>query len=155
MGRIYPEKPLIGVGAVVFNRNNEILLVKRGNPPGEDLWSIPGGLVEVGESLEEATLRELAEETGVKGRVKKPIDIFEVIIRDVAGRVKYHYVIVDFLVEPLNEKIIARDDAKDVKWFTVNEVLKLKLTKPTKILLEKLKNGRMRDFSIYNVTYIE
>ena len=69
MRRVYPEKPLIGVGAVVFNKSNEILLVKRGNPPGEDMWSIPGGLVEVGETLEHATLRELAEETGIKGKI--------------------------------------------------------------------------------------
>ena len=155
MRRIYPEKPLIGVGAVVLNKNNEIILVKRGNPPGKDLWSIPGGLVEVGESLGEAALRELMEETSVKGRIKQPIDIFEVIVKDVSGKVKYHYVIVDFLVEPLNERIVARDDAKDVKWFSINDVLELKLTKSTRILLEKLKNGRMRNFPIYNVTYIE
>ncbi|MGQ4892699.1 MAG: NUDIX hydrolase [Candidatus Njordarchaeia archaeon] len=155
MRRVYPEKPLIGVGAVVFNKSNEILLVKRGNPPGEDMWSIPGGLVEVGETLEHATLRELAEETGIKGKIVEPIDVFEVIVKDASGKVRYHYVIIDFLVEPVNERAVASDDAKDAGWFSIKEALKLRLTKPTKTLLEKLKNGIMEKFPIYRITYTE
>ena len=97
MGREYPEHPLVGVGAVAVH-NDKVLLVKRGHPPGVGLWSIPGGLVELGEKIEDAVKREFQEETGLICEVRDLIQVSQVIIRDDHGRIKWHYIILDYLV---------------------------------------------------------
>ncbi|MEJ5366482.1 MAG: NUDIX hydrolase [Desulfosoma sp.] len=96
--RKYPDRPLVGVGAVVF-RNDEVLLVQRGREPAYGLWSLPGGLVKVGESLEAAVRREVLEETGVLVKVLDVIACLDRVIADGKGRIAYHYVLVDFLCE--------------------------------------------------------
>ena len=141
--RVYPDKPLVGVGALVLH-GDKVLLVKRANEPCSGYWSIPGGLVEVGETLEEAVLRELWEETGVRGFVEGVIWVDEVIIRD-DSRVKYHYILIDFLVKPETLETKPSTDVKEAKWYRIEEALeKLRLTKTTKKLLETIKkqNGK-------------
>lgn len=144
MSTLYPTYPIIGVGAVVLN-DNSILLVRRRNPPGEGLWSIPGGKLNVGEDIREGVLRELGEETGLVGEIVDLLDIFQIIIRDENGGVKYHYVIFDFIIEIDGGSLKPGSDALDARFFKLDEALKLDLTRSTRILIEKLKKGdRMR-----------
>ena len=96
MGRHYPSQPVVGVGGVVLC-GDEVLVVQRGAEPSKGLWSIPGGAVEVGESLAEACAREVAEETGLQVRVGPMVEVIERILRDDRGRVEYHYVLIDFV----------------------------------------------------------
>ena len=139
MPREYPDYPIVGVGAIVVKDNDEILLVKRKFEPSKGKWSIPGGLVEVGEKLEDAVLRELEEETGIKGQVVRPIVICEYIEKDSLGKVKYHFVIIDFLVKPLNLDLRVGSDVEDVKFFNINYALsKLELSQITRKLLERM-----------------
>ncbi len=139
--RIYPEFPLIGVGAVV-QAGNRILLIKRANEPGKGLWSIPGGLLEVGESLREAAKREVEEETGIKVKICELIDVMENIIRDENGRVKFHYVLIDFRAEPISKekdiKFSPSPEALEIRWFTPEEVKNIPLTQTVRKLLRKM-----------------
>jgi ADP-ribose pyrophosphatase YjhB (NUDIX family) len=96
--RHYPEQPLVGVGAVIF-RGEEVLLVRRGQEPARDAWSLPGGLVELGETLEEALTRELAEEIGLPVTILGITAVLSRIYRDPEGGIPYHYVLVDFLCD--------------------------------------------------------
>ena len=94
--RLYPDQPIVGVGAIVF-KEDEVLLVRRGKEPALGEWSLPGGVVEVGETLEEALHRELLEETGIEVEILGLSAFLERIFPDTAGRIRYHYVLLDFL----------------------------------------------------------
>ncbi|RJR33064.1 MAG: NUDIX domain-containing protein [Deltaproteobacteria bacterium] len=96
MKRHYPDQPLVGVGAVIF-RGEEVLLVLRGQEPALGSWSLPGGLVELGETLENALKRELAEEVGISVQILGVTAVLDRIYRDDEGGIPYHYVLVDFL----------------------------------------------------------
>ncbi len=96
MKRHYPDQPIVGVGAVVF-KGDEVLLVRRGKEPGLGEWSLPGGAVEVGETLEEALRRELREETGIEVEILGLSAFLDRIFPDAAGKISYHYVLLDFL----------------------------------------------------------
>src|SRR3989337_337946 len=109
--REYPERPMVGVGGVVI-RDTRVLLVQRASEPLAGQWSLPGGAVELGETLEEAVVRELKEETGLTVRVVKLVEAFERIIRDDSGRPRYHYVLLDYLCEPLAGAACAGSDAQ-------------------------------------------
>ena len=98
MKRHYPDQPLVGVGAVIF-KGEEVLLVRRGQEPARDSWSLPGGLVELGETLEAAISREVAEETGLTVRLLGLTAALERIFPDEAGKIAYHYVLIDYLCE--------------------------------------------------------
>jgi len=137
--RVYPETPLVGVGAVV-RADNKILLIRRANEPGKGLWSIPGGLVEVGETLRDAVAREVEEETGMKIEVGKLIDVVENIVRDEDGRVKFHYILVDFEAKPITGKmdIHPSPEALEARWFTPEEIRGIPITNTAKLLLRKL-----------------
>ena len=117
--RVYPSRPIIGVGAVVIH-DNMILLVKRGHEPCRGCWSIPGGVQRAGESLEEAVLRELREETGINGVIKGVLWVDEVIVYDRSKKPRYHYVIIDFLIKPFNTNPVPGSDAIEAKWFPLN-----------------------------------
>lgn len=138
--REYPDAPLVGVGAVVI-KNGKILLIKRAFPPGEGKWSIPGGLVEVGEKLSAAAEREAEEETGVKIQVLELINVFDMIDKDADGKVQYHYVLVDFLAKPTGGKETASDEAKEVKWVAWDEAKGMDLTNTARKALEELFGG--------------
>ncbi|HDO41835.1 MAG TPA: NUDIX domain-containing protein [Candidatus Bathyarchaeota archaeon] len=137
--RIYPKTPLVGVGAVV-QKGNRILLIRRANEPGKGLWSIPGGLVEVGETLRDAARREVEEETGIKVEIGEIIDVMENIIRDEEGRVKFHYVLIDFKAAPIsdNVKLSPSPEALEIGWFTPEEMKSMPLTQTVRKLLRKM-----------------
>ncbi|MGC9181677.1 NUDIX hydrolase [Thermogladius sp.] len=142
MPREYPEYAIASVGAVVV-KDGKILLVERGYPPGVGLWAVPGGAIEAGESILEAAVRELEEETGVTGRPVGVVWVSESIVRD-DGRVKYHYVIVDVLFDPetLSGELRPGGDARRVEWFDLREAAASSLvTRSTRRLAEVLLNG--------------
>mgnify|MGYP001033121213 CR=1 FL=1 len=126
--RLYPKQPIVGVGAVVLS-NGKILLEKRKNDPGKGKWSIPGGLVELGESMEQTVIREVEEETGFEVENPEHIDVVDNIIRDNNGEIKYHFVIVDYFVKLKGGTLGASSDAEELKWVPLNEVEKHNLTK--------------------------
>ena len=119
--REYPERPIVGVGGVVIS-HGRALLIKRGHPPLEGEWSIPGGTLEVGETLLEGVRRELGEECGIEVRVLDLIEVFERVFRDEAGKVRYHFVILDYLCEALSGEARAGSDVVDVAWATESEL---------------------------------
>lgn len=137
---LYPDEPEVGVGAVVLDNMNRILLIKRKNPPGAGKWSVPGGHLTLGESIYNAALRELHEETGIEGIPRGIINIDELVEFDKEGKVRYHYVLIDVLIEPKSplENAKASSDAEEVGIFNVREAINLKLTKSTRSLIEKI-----------------
>jgi mutator protein MutT len=98
MNRRYPERPLVGVGAIIL-RDNDVLLIQRGTEPSAGKWSVPGGLVELGESLQEAIMREVREEVGLEVHVRDLVVALDRVIPDQDGRIEYHYILLDFLCE--------------------------------------------------------
>ncbi len=133
----YPDHPLLAVGAVVIHQGR-VLLVRRLRPPGEGQWAIPGGKVDLGENLAQAAEREILEETGLTIAAGEPVYTFEVIDRDDAGRVRYHYVIIDLAAEYRGGKLRAGDDAGDARWVAPEELPALGVYPRTRELLEKL-----------------
>jgi ADP-ribose pyrophosphatase YjhB (NUDIX family) len=130
MKREYPDSPLIGVGAVVID-DGRVLLVKRGHPPLLGEWSIPGGVLELGETLREAAVREAREETCLTVEPVELLGVYDRVIRDDLGRTLYHYVLVDFLCRRTGGEARAADDADEVRWFTATEAAKLSLAEDT------------------------
>jgi 8-oxo-dGTP diphosphatase len=126
--RLYPDQPIIGVGAVII-RNGKILLEKRKGEPGRGKWTIPGGLVELGESAEQTVMREVKEETNLRVEKPKLIDVVNNIIPDEDGRIKYHFVIVDYFVKLKGGKLKAADDAAELRWVKFSEVENYDLTR--------------------------
>ena len=138
----YPDKPRVAVGAVVFN-NNRVLLVRRGQPPSEDLWAIPGGSVEIGETLQGAAEREILEETGITIRAREPVYTFDAIERDDAGKIRFHYVIVDLGADYITGNPTAGDDALEARWVTAQEINDLDVSVATlKLLKSKFGFGK-------------
>jgi 8-oxo-dGTP diphosphatase len=131
----YPAGPRTAVGAIVF-RDDKVLLVRRANPPGQGLWAIPGGRVELGETLKEAARREVREETGVIINPKEPVYVFEVIERDDEGGIRFHYVIIDLLAEYLSGEVNPGTDASEARWISSEELKELPVTKTTREFLK-------------------
>lgn len=124
--REYPERPIPGVGAVVLRTTEggaEVLLVRRGTEPMAGSWTLPGGGIEVGETITEACARELLEETGLSVEPLGEVETFDIIHRDAEGRVQYHYVIVDLLCRVAGGEIRAGSDATEVVWAEVEAIL--------------------------------
>ena len=116
----YPAAPVVGVGAVVV-KSGKALIVKRGHDPRRGEWSLPGGRVELGETLVDATRREIKEETGLDVEVGPIVEVFDRIHR-VGERVRYHFVIVDYLCACVGGELCAGDDAEDAVWVGADEV---------------------------------
>jgi 8-oxo-dGTP diphosphatase len=125
--RLYPDQPIVGVGAVIVHAD-KIVLIKRGNEPSRGKWTIPGGLVELAESPEQAVIRETKEETGLDVENPTLIDVVSNVDLDEKGRVKYHYVIIDYLVRVKGGSIEAASDAVDLRWVPFDEVESYDLT---------------------------
>lgn len=128
--RRYPSRPFVGVGALVFS-GSKILLVQRGKAPFVDWWSLPGGIVEAGERLEDAVAREVREETGIAVEVGAIATVFERIMRDQTGQCEYHYVLVDFYCDAISSEVQAGDDSKQAEWFELCSLGDIKLTEGT------------------------
>jgi 8-oxo-dGTP diphosphatase len=130
--REYPDAPRVGVGAVVL-QDECVLLVQRGKAPSQGKWSLPGGLVHVGERLEDAVRRELEEECGLAISVLDVCGVIDRVVRDPAppggtGRVRYHWVIVDYVARPAGGTLRAASDAADARWVPVSEVARYDTT---------------------------
>lgn len=121
MGTEYPARPVVGVGGVVV-REGRALVVRRAHEPRKGEWSLPGGVVELGEALIDAVRREIREETGLDVEVGPLIETFDRVHRDADGRVRYHFVIVDFLCEAADGVPVAGTDAEDVAWVGADEL---------------------------------
>jgi len=135
----YPDQPRVAVGAIVFEEN-KVLLVRRGQPPAEGAWAIPGGRVELGESMQKAAEREIREETGLNVRAKDPVFTFDVVVRDDNGRVRFHYVIVDLIADYVSGELRAGDDALDARWVSSTEMETLSVSPNTRNVLKNLFN---------------
>ena len=131
----YPAQPVVAVGAIVF-KNNRVLLVRRAQPPSQNLWAIPGGKVEIGETLQEAAEREILEETGVTIRALDPVYAFDYIERDGSARPRFHYVIVDLQADYVRGETRAGDDAAEVRWVAAEDLAILKVSSKTARLLK-------------------
>jgi 8-oxo-dGTP diphosphatase len=143
--REYPERPVVGVGGVVI-ADGRTLLIRRGHPPLEGEWSIPGGTLEVGETLVDAVRRELAEETGIEVRVGELIEAFERIFPDGEGQPKYHFVILDYLCEVIRGTARAGSDVTDVAWARESELPKHSLTPTaTRVIQKAFRMAEQRD----------
>lgn len=132
----YPDLPRLAVGAVVF-KDRQVLLVRRGRPPGQGQWAIPGGNVRLGETLQQAAEREVLEETGVKVRARQPVYTFDLVERDAGGRVRFHYVIVDLAADYIDGDPRAGDDALEARWVPAGGLEALGVSPNTRSLLRR------------------
>lgn len=115
MSREYPEHPIVGVAAIVVH-GGQVLLVQRGREPAKGLWGLPGGMLELGETLAEGVRREVLEECGVAIEVGPLVAVFEPRLRDDTGRLRFHYVVLDYLAHYVDGELRAADDADDARW---------------------------------------
>jgi 8-oxo-dGTP diphosphatase len=139
MRRRYPNQPLVGVGALIFTRSGRrgpILLVERAGKPLTGYWSLPGGLVETGELLEDAVRREILEETGLRIAIVRRFDIFERIMRDPQGRTEYHYLLVDYVCKVVGGELRAGDDVSRAAWVRRTELDRYQITEGTRAVIE-------------------
>src|SRR6202166_3411197 len=130
MQREFPEVPLVGVGAIIIE-DSRVLLVKRAHPPLQAQWSIPGGVLEVGELVREAAIREAREETGLTVEPGELLGVYDRILRDPQQRVQYHYVLIDFLCRRVAGDLAAASDASEVRWVPGEELPGLGLAEDT------------------------
>lgn len=136
MNREFPEHPLVGVGAIIIEADR-VVLVKRAHPPIQGHWSIPGGVLEVGEMVREAAIREAREETGLLVEPGELLGVYDRILHDPEQRVQYHYVLIDFLCRRVGGELHAASDATEVRWFTRAELSPLRLAEDTLEVIQK------------------
>lgn len=134
--REYPSAPLLGVGAIILD-GLRVLLVQRGRAPSVGKWSIPGGLVDVGEPVEAAVRREVQEECGLTVGLHGLVGFVDRIVRDGAGRVQYHYVLLDFLATPEGGIACAGSDAQALRWSTLEELRALDVTEGLEAMIRR------------------
>ena len=136
MRREFPEVPLVGVGAIIIE-DARVVLVKRAHPPLQAEWSIPGGVLEVGELVREAAIREAREETGLVVEPGELLGVYDRVLRDAERRVQYHYVLIDFLCRRVAGNIAAASDAAEVQWFRREDLPGLRLAEDTLDVIRK------------------
>jgi mutator protein MutT len=132
--RLYPDRPIVGVGVLIYE-NGRIVVVKREAQPDEGLWSIPGGIAELGELAADAAVREVQEETGLVVEVVKVLGVVDKIVKDIDSRIKYHFVIIYYLAKYKGGELEALDDAIEAKWIKVEEISQYQLSPTLKKLL--------------------
>jgi 8-oxo-dGTP diphosphatase len=132
-----PAAPRVAVGAIVF-KEDKILLVKRNKPPGKGGWAIPGGSVNLGETLQQAAEREIQEETGLLIKAKDPVHTFDFIEREPTGQIRFHYVIVDLRADLIGGELRPSDDAADAAWFDPEEAGQADVNSATREFLRKI-----------------
>lgn len=135
--REYPSAPLVAVAAVVLDDAGRVLLVKRGRQPAKGLWGLPGGLLDLGEPLQQGVVREVWEETGIEIEIVEWIDFFEPIERDAAGRIRYHYVVIDFWARCRGGTLRPHDDAAAAAWVPVETLNSLAMEEATRRVVRK------------------
>lgn len=129
---------MLGVGALIFNEQNRILLIERGGEPLKGWWSLPGGVLETGETLADGVRREVKEETGLIVEPVQMIEVFERIMRDAEGRPEYHYVLIDYICRITGGSLCPADDCADARWVTRDECADLHITEGTLSVIEKV-----------------
>lgn len=137
MSREYPEHPIVGVAAVVL-WDGQVLLVQRGREPARGLWGLPGGMLELGETVAEGVRREVWEECGVEIEVGPLVGVFEPMQRDDAGRLRYHYVVLDYLARYVGGELQAADDADDARWVSPAELEGLPMLVETREMIKRV-----------------
>jgi 8-oxo-dGTP diphosphatase len=141
MSRRYPDHPLLGIGAIIFE-DDRILMVERAGNPLKGYWSLPGGLVETGETLETAVKREILEETGLQVEPQQMFELFERIMRDDQGRAEYHYVLLDYLCKVVGGTLQAGDDVGRAEWVRREDLPSLLITEGTLDVIERAYGAR-------------
>jgi 8-oxo-dGTP diphosphatase len=141
MKRHYPEQPLVGVAAVIF-KGEEVLLVRRGQEPAKGVWSLPGGLVEVGETLVEGVQREIIEETGLIVRILGVTAVLERIYRDPDDRIPYHYILIDFACEYEAGDLRPGSDIDDARFVATADLNSLDLPEFTARVIQRAREQR-------------
>ncbi len=136
MNREYPDRPFVGVGGIVI-QGQQVLLVRRGKPPRQGEWSIPGGMLELGEKLRDGVAREVEEETGITVTPLEVLDVFDSITPDADGKILYHYALIDFLCSVVGGELRAATDVSDARWATLDEALTLVARQMTKDVIRK------------------
>lgn len=137
MSRLYPSAPLVGVGVVVLNDAHEILLVQRGNEPGKGLWSLPGGMVQLGERVRDAAVREVYEECNLTVEPEDVMSVVDLILKDPDGKVKYHYVLIDYFARYIGGDLTPQSDVSDANWFSQAELEQLEIPEVTRKVILK------------------
>jgi ADP-ribose pyrophosphatase YjhB (NUDIX family) len=141
--RRYPRRPILGVGAIILDRDR-VLMVERGRPPLQGMWSLPGGVLEAGETLEQGLRREILEETGLEIQPHGVVEIFERIMRDAEGRPEYHYVVIDYLCSATGGALRAASDSANAVWVPRRALGRLHITKGTLPVIEKAFRNRAK-----------
>ncbi len=136
MKRDYPDRPIVGVGAVIVDAGR-VLVIKRGVEPLKGRWSVPGGAVELGETLREAIAREVLEETGLVIEAIEVLEVFDNIYRDPEGRPQYHYVLIDFVCRMTGGVLQAGSDVSEAAWVRPEELSALQMTPNTERVIRK------------------
>jgi ADP-ribose pyrophosphatase YjhB (NUDIX family) len=132
--RRYPSRPMVGAGAVVF-KGGEVLLVKRRYPPNRGKWALPGGLVELGEVVQDAAVREVEEETGLRVKILGLLDVQSDLHRDKKGMLEYHYILVDYLATSPVGEVSLNDESSNYGWFTEAKAMRLRMSAGTRTVL--------------------
>ncbi len=135
-GREYPEHPMVGVGGFI-HRDGKVLLIRRRFEPNSGKWAPPGGRLEVGEDPQEGAMREVKEELGLDVEVERLLQVANEVVRDEEGRVRFHFVLIDYLMKPLGERVILNDESYEFAWFDPPAVEKLDATANTKLVARK------------------
>ncbi len=134
--REYPDRPIVGVGGVVVS-HGRVVLVRRAKAPRMGEWSIPGGMLELGETLRAGVVREIEEETGLEVNSETVLDVFDSIVTDADGRTQYHYVLVDYLCSVSGGELRAASDVSEARWATLEEVVSLVKREMTVAVIRK------------------